>query len=347
MRIGLFHCELPQPGRKLGGVTVSVHRLANAMADNPNDQITVFSLDDAPPDARYQHVRLFPRAPWLGTSKLARMLLLPALFNFVDFGNIDLLHLHGDDWFYFNRPCKSVRTLHGSALREAQSSTSRKRWIAQYLTYGFEHLSARLADACLALGDDARRLYDADETVDTGVDLRLFHPGEKSAHPSVLFVGTWAGRKRGEFLFKQFNRLVRPQIPSAELVMVTDQCEPAPGVRWVEFPDDAALAELYRAAWVLAYPSTYEGFGMPYVEAMASGTAVLASPNPGANYVLGGGEFGLIADDVTFGAQLSQLLAEPALRHQYERRGLDRAQRFAWSAIALAHRQVYQAALED
>lgn len=346
MRIGLFHCELPQPGRKPGGVSVSVHRLANALANNSRDQVTLFSLDAPPPAARYRHVRLFPNVPWIGTSKVARMLLLPALLNTVDFKDIDILHLHGDDWFYFNRPGTTVRTLHGSALREAQSSSSRKRRLAQFLTYGLERLSAQLADTCLAVGEDARLIYEADETVDNGVDLGLFHPGPKSAHPTVLFVGTWAGRKRGQFLFDQFNRFVRPRIPAAELVMVTDQCPSEPGVRWVKFPDDAALAELYRAAWAFGYPSIYEGFGMPYIESMASGTAVLASPNPGAEYVLNGCRAGLIADDNTFGKQLCRLLQEPQLRHGYEQCGLRRASQFGWDAVAAAHRRIYQSLLD-
>jgi len=345
MHIGLFHSDLPQPRRKAGGVSVVVHRLANALAEGGDDRVTVFSLDQRPADAAYEHVRLFERAPWLLNSKFARMLLLPALLNFADFGDVDLLHLHGDDWFYIARNKPSVRTLHGSALREAQSARSHKRRWAQYLTYCLEKLSARFADASLAVGEDARSIYHAGRAVDNGVDLRRFHPGQKSEKPSILFVGTWSGRKRGQFLFEQFQRCVLPQIPSAELIMVTDRCDPGPGVRWVETPDDETLASMYRSAWVFACPSVYEGFGIPYIEAMASGTAVLASPNAGAAHVLEGGRSGMIVDDASFGTALCRLNEDAALRTEYERKGIERSPHFSWSLVAQEHRKIYQCIL--
>lgn len=347
MHIGLFHADLPQPGRKPGGVPVVVHRLANALSEGSADRVTVYSLDQRPADACYEHVRLFEHFPWLLTSKVARMLVLPALLNSVDFGDVDLLHFHGDDWFYIARTKPSVRTLHGSALREAQSAQSRKRRLAQYLTYGLERLSARFADASLAVGEDARSIYTAARAIDNGVDLRRFHPGRKSDNPSVLFVGTWSGRKRGQFLFEQFQRFVRPEIHSAELIMVSDHCEPGPGVRWIEAPDDDTLASLYRSAWVFAYPSVYEGFGIPYIEAMASGTAVLASPNAGAAYILQGGSTGMIVDDASFGGALCRILKDAALRSDYERRGIERSVHFSWSVVAQEHRKIYQSVLQN
>ncbi len=50
------------------------------------------------------------------------------------------------------------------------------------------------------------------------------------------------------------------------------------------------LCELYQRAWILCLPSTYEGFGVPYIEAMASGTVAVASPNPGAKEILDNGK---------------------------------------------------------
>jgi len=345
MHIGLFHSDLPQPGRKAGGASVVVHRLANALAERGDDRVTVYSLDACPADAAYEHVRLFKRAPWLLNSKVARMLLLPALLNFVDFGDVDVLHFHGDDWFYVLRNRPSVRTLHGSALREAQSARSRKRRLAQYLTFGLEKLSAHFADVSLGVGEDARSIYNAGRAIDNGVDLQRFHPGPKSANPSILFVGTWSGRKRGQFLFEQFQRHVLPQIPLAELIMVSDHCDPGPGVRWVETPDDQTLASLYRSAWVFAYPSVYEGFGIPYIEAMASGVAVLASPNAGAAHILQDGSCGTIVDDASFGPALCRLIEDAALRNEFERKGIERSAHFSWPLIAQEHRKIYQSIL--
>jgi glycosyltransferase involved in cell wall biosynthesis len=89
------------------------------------------------------------------------------------------------------------------------------------------------------------------------------------------------------------------------------------------------LAALYRQAWVYASPSTYEGFGLPYVEALASGTPVVATPNPGSREVLGHSRFGVLADDDDFPAALTSLLADAELRQQYATRGLGRASEYA------------------
>src|SRR3712207_6430465 len=109
MRIALVHTTLPEPGRKLGGVEVVVHRLANALVDAGED-VTVLPLTPRPDDARYRHRRLFPRLPWMARVLPARWLLLPALLNVVDWGEADVVHLHGDDWFLLRRRVPTVRT---------------------------------------------------------------------------------------------------------------------------------------------------------------------------------------------------------------------------------------------
>ena len=65
--------------------------------------------------------------------------------------------------------------------------------------------------------------------------------------------------------------------------------------------DDAELASLYRRAWAYVTPSTYEGFGLPYLEAMACGTPVVATPNPGSVEILDHGKYGVLAADEEFG----------------------------------------------
>ena len=78
----------------------------------------------------------------------------------------------------------------------------------------------------------------------------------------------------------------------------------APGITYYTGIGDAELASLYRRAWVYASPSTYEGFGLPYIEAMACGTAVLATPNAGSREVIGAHQYGRLVEDAGFGAAL-------------------------------------------
>ena len=124
-----------------------------------------------------------------------------------------------------------------------------------------------------------------------GVDRRVFRAaaGSKSAHPSVLFVGTLDGRKRGRFLLDVFERTIRPAHPTATLTVVGQKGPPRPGVTYRTGVSDDELVALYQTAWVYASPSTYEGFGLPYLEAMACGTVVVATRNPGSVEVLGDG----------------------------------------------------------
>jgi glycosyltransferase involved in cell wall biosynthesis len=176
--------------------------------------------------------------------------------------------------------------------------------------------------------------------------LDFFAPGKKTTHPSILFVGTWSGRKRGHYLFEIFTKEVLPRVPNARLYMVSDQCPLShDSVTHLSSPDDDTLATLYRKSWVLAHPSLYEGFGIPYIEAMASGTAVLSSPNPGSEYVLSNGKYGVLADDSSFPIELERLLVDSSYRQKYVERGLTRAPHFSWQNVACAHLSLYKKAI--
>ncbi len=345
MRIVIFHTALPRPGVKPGGVEIAVHRLAEALAAAPEDTVTVLSVTGAPPGARYAHKRLFPHAPWLHQHKVARWALLPLLLNVVRWPAADVVHLHGDDWFLIRRPWPTVRSFHGSALREGQSATSWRRR-AMITLHPLERLARRLATLSCATDDDTKRLLrtDAIQPPD-GVDLDTFHPGPKETLPTVLFVGTWGGRKRGALVHEAFMADVRPFHPDAQLWMVTDVAPPANfSVRHFPAPDDEELASLYRRAWVFAYPSSYEGFGLPYLEAMASGTAVVATRCAAADRLLGNGG-GRVVADADFGIELRQVLDDAVARRSLESRGRELAAQSNWSIIADDHRALYREAI--
>ena len=97
---------------------------------------------------------------------------------------------------------------------------------------------------------------------------------------------------------------------------------------------DVDLADLYRRAWVYASPSTYEGFGLPYLEAMACGTPVVASENPGSVDVLGHDGCGLLPADEEFAATIAALLGDEARRAELSAAGLRRVPQFTLDADA-------------
>ena len=341
----MFHTTLPTAGRKPGGVEVAVHRLANALA-GLGVPLTVASLNDAPADARYAHRKLFGGSKWLRESRIGRLLVLPVLLNWLKRGSANVVHYHGDDWFVLRRPFASVRTLHGSALREAQLATSLPRRMLQYLLFPLERLAARRATIAVGVGGDAAAIHGLFRVIGNGFDPEVFHPGPKSAVPTLLYVGTLHGRKRGRWMYELFVNEIASQHAGVILQFVADEAPPPhPQVVFSRFPDDAALAAAYRAAWVFVLPSLYEGFGIPYLEAMASGTAVVATPNTGARDLLGSSDYGLVVKDKEFARATLELLASEPERRRYEQAGITRAAGRTWAAVARAYAGVYADAL--
>jgi alpha-1,3-rhamnosyl/mannosyltransferase len=118
-------------------------------------------------------------------------------------------------------------------------------------------------------------------------------------------------------------------------------------VRFLGPVADADLPALYAEAEVFVFPSLWEGFGLPVLEAMAAGTAVLASRRGALPEVTGGAamlvepEVGPLAD------ALATLLGDRALRSRLREAGLARAATFSWTRTAAATLAVYREAWRD
>jgi glycosyltransferase involved in cell wall biosynthesis len=111
------------------------------------------------------------------------------------------------------------------------------------------------------------------------------------------------------------------------------------------FVPPAELADWYRGAELFLYPSRFEGFGLPVLEAMACGVPVLCSDAPGLREVAGDAALRLPPGDEEGWANAMQLLCDqPALRSELRRRGLVRAAGFSWQRSAQQTIQVYNEA---
>ena len=169
--------------------------------------------------------------------------------------------------------------------------------------------------------------------------------GGKAATPTILFVGTFGNRKRGKLLMELFARDILPALPAAQLWMVCSDAPAAAGVTVFGRIPEEQLTDLYRRAWVFCLPSTYEGFGIPYIEAMASGTAVVASPNVGAVEVTRNGKDGMVVEDDKLGATLLNVLTDENLRHKLEAAGLERVKDFDLNKVCEQYEKIYQSVM--
>jgi len=271
----------------------------------------------------------------------------PDIYHAIDF------HLPG------RSPCPMVVTLHDLipwAWRGRGMQGERFR-------YGlFRRLLPR-ADAVIAVSsataDDAARLRLAARprlrVIPEAADP-VFSPREGAprrvmerwglADPYLLFVGALDARKDPATLLAAW-KTARGAIADLKLVVAGDPGRQAPptmgGAVQVGRVDDEALADLYSAAGCLVFPSRYEGFGLPCVEAMACGCPVAAFRNSSLPEVVG--DAGLLVEDGD-GDALGRAAVEMMRdRERWKRAGLQRARKFSWKQAARDTISAYESLL--
>lgn len=332
IKIGVISYRLPREGEKRGGIERVSHVLADGLARRGHT-VVVFSHDPKPAGAAYE-VRPLPWKSFVETWAGLRMTagyLGNLLALQVDLREFDAVIAHGDSLLLSMGRTPVLRVMHGSGRAEAVHATSIGRAVLQWGVYLQELLTAILSRSVVGVSANTREDNPfVRHVIPHGVDTAVFQPLPigKSPHPSIVFVGAVDGRKRGAFLLDLFARVIRPAFSDAELMFVGPKGPSQPGVTYFTGIPDAELANVYRRAWVCAAPSTYEGFGLPYLEAMACGTAVIATPNPGSREVLGDGYGGLV-EDGEFASTLLKVLTDESRRRTLEIAGARRAAEFS------------------
>jgi glycosyltransferase involved in cell wall biosynthesis len=168
----------------------------------------------------------------------------------------------------------------------------------------------------------------------------VFTPdGPAAAGDYVLAVGTLEPRKNLPRLIEATARLgVELRVAGARGWGGVDV--DAAHVRWLGRPDDAELATLLRGALCLAYPSLYEGFGIPVLEAMLCGTPVVTSRASAMEEVAG--EAAELVDPCDVASIAAAIERAIGRRDDLRAAGLARAQRFSWDATAAAATAAYR-----
>jgi len=165
--------------------------------------------------------------------------------------------------------------------------------------------------------------------------------------PYVLFVGTLEPRKNLNFLIRSFDQVAKTR-PDVHLVLsgrrgwmaqaIFDELERRDllgRVHITGYVRERYLPALYRQASAFVYPSLYEGFGLPPLEAMSSGTPVIVSRSSSLPEVVG--DAGLYVnplDTAELAKAMESILSDPELAASLREKGLHRATQFSWKKAA-------------
>jgi glycosyltransferase involved in cell wall biosynthesis len=265
----------------------------------------------------------------------------------------------------------SVVTVHDlSFTRRPELFTLRDRMLLGRLVPGSVRRARRVIAVSEFTRGDLLDRYGLDPdrvvAIPNGVAAR-FRPDLRAAaearaklgleRPFVLFVGALQPRKNAITLVEAFDRL--REHPDVELVIAGGDrgglgdvrtrvraLGLGERVRFVGHVSEGALPGLYAAAEMLAFPSLYEGFGLPALEAMACGTPVCASSTTGLGEAVG--DAGLTFEPTSseeVAECIVRLLVDRPLRERLRTAGLARAARFTWRRSADATAAVYREAI--
>jgi glycosyltransferase involved in cell wall biosynthesis len=342
MRIAQLSRMLPRADYA-GGVSGQVDLLSRALVSRGHD-VTVFAVNPPPEPAPYTFSRVHIPPRFVRAT--------PLLFGFalsrLPLDDFDVVHSHGDDHLLRLKP-PLVRTFHGSSWAETKNAIRLKHRL-YHLTMGcFERISEWRADAIAVDASETNaHLRRRALVVPCTYDGRRFFPGgTRSGNPTILFVGDLDTRKRGRLLLDVFQTAIRRALPDAELWIVSGDRVSAEGVRCFGRVGGSELGELYRRAWVFCLPSSYEGFGVPYIEAMACGTPVVATHNGGADEILDLGRYGLLAGENELAGTLLSVLQNPELRSGLGHQAVERARMYSMDRMAAGYESVYESVLRS
>lgn len=255
------------------------------------------------------------------------------------------------------RPRRTVVTIHDLGyLHFPEAHPPRRRLELHLSTAWNARVATRVIAVSQATKDDLVRHYrvvpDKIAVVHHGVEER-FRPTPDPAAPAryglpsryLLYLGTLQPRKNLERLVQAYGRLpgdAPPLVLAGAKGWYFERIAAAIAALGLEnrvllpgYVADADVPALLTGATALVYPSLYEGFGLPALEALACGTPVLAANTSSLPEVVGAA--GLLVDPLDVGAiaaAMQRLLADEALRAALSQQGRERAKGFSWDRCA-------------
>ncbi|MCD6519417.1 MAG: glycosyltransferase family 4 protein [Anaerolineae bacterium] len=372
-RIGLnAHLLSLQHGYRSAGVSRYIHYLLRYLPQVDRRAEYVAFVGDA--RAHYDGWQM--RAPLWPTGDPLRRILWEQLVQPLATrrAKLDLLHAP----VYVGplcKPCLLVVTIHDLSFYIYPEFF--RPFQRRYLQH-FTRWTSKRADQIIAVSESTRRdvirflgvAPDRVVTIPNGVEeifrplgrarLEAFRRRNGLPERMILFLGTLEPRKNLLVLLEAYA-LLRQRGAQEMLVVaggkgwyyesVYATVERLGLRRWVIFPGYVPWEELplwYNAAELFVYPSLYEGFGLPPLEAMACGVPVVVSNVSSLPEVVG--EAGVLVDPQDpqgLAVAMEELLADPARREELAEAGLARARSFSWERTALQTAQLYHRMLGE
>lgn len=268
-------------------------------------------------------------------------------------GRADVFHETNTNILYPPRGPKLTATIHDMTcwlapeLHAAENVAFTKKFAREVL--------AR-ADRLIAVSENTRRdaidilriPAERIQVIYSGVAEQFFNPAQRRIldRPYILFNGVIEPRKNVDTLIDAYMRMTAALRDEFDLVLagpfgwhsaqIRARIEQAPpGVRHLSYVPEADIAALTAGAAVVVYPSLYEGFGLPIVQAMAAGVPVITS-NVSSLPEVAGGAAELVnptqTDEIC--AALERVLLNPSIAQELVTRGRARSAKFHWDACA-------------
>jgi glycosyltransferase involved in cell wall biosynthesis len=216
--------------------------------------------------------------------------------------------------------------------------------------------AAQTATAVIVTSEFVRRraveVLELDPTrvhvVPHGIDHTLFRPGEDEREPFLLYPARPWPHKNHARLLEAFTEL-RGTRPRLRLILTggdLERLDPLPeGVTRLGSVSSERVAALYRRAACLVFPSLYEGFGLPPLEAMACGCPVAAADAGALPEVCG--DAAVLFDPNDAGSIAAGILEADERSDELREKGFARAAQFSWEETARLHEAVYVAAASE
>ena len=363
--------------KKKTGVNNYLYNLIKNMINNGKaDEISLIHYERSD-DPIYSQVNdiIIPEKPLKLTSAIG----IPQAIKNAD---IDILHVPVHWYnqitpFVLNREIKKVLTLHDLTpilFPEMHTRETNLTWKSS-LKFIKNRTNVMICDSISTKNDCIKLLnipekrlrvipLSADEQYKPLKNKKQIHDELKQEYnidtPFILFVGTLEKRKNVPTLLKSFYKLKKCKIEHKLVIVggkgwkytkifdLIEELNLKDDVIFTDYVTDEYLVKLYNAADLFVYPSLYEGFGLPPLEAMACGCPVITSNTSSLPEVVGDAGIMIDPNDIdSLTESMHKILTDNELRKEMSRKSLERAGMFSWKKTTKETWDVYEDALKD